>query len=63
MDFKDFKWTVDKVDDPQSCLNLLELASIRQNLLSMVAECYVEKRIDNDLELTWNKPVRRLRSS
>lgn len=42
MDFKDFKWIVDKVDDPQSCLNLPELASIRQNLLGMAAECYVD---------------------
>jgi hypothetical protein len=60
MNFEDFKWIINKVDDPKSCLNLSGLESIRQNLLGMVAECYATKNIDHDLELTWDSTGRNL---
>ena len=59
MNFQDLKWIIDKVDDDKSCLNKPGMEPIRQNLLGMVAECYVDKSSDQDLELTWTAPIHR----
>ena len=53
MNFEYFKWIIDKADDPKSCLNESGMESIRQNLLGLIAECYITKDVDHDLELTW----------
>jgi hypothetical protein len=62
VDLEDFKWIIDKVDDPNSCLHWSGMESIRQNLLGMAAECYVDRCIENDLELTWMLPIRRIKA-